>query len=162
MRRAWATQVHCAQFVPLSVLAVLLLWISPDPIRGTGNKYVYAYNDPLSKVDPSGLLVYVEQMNPSMAAWFASEMNRPDPLVWAESGGMQGVQVGAMQVGEAAYLSGVALASESGNEEAEDAPRLQRCQAAANTDAGQHAQQAQNLQVDSSAGAAKSTAQGTG
>jgi lysozyme len=30
-------------------------WISPDPVRGTGNKYVYADNNPLSKVDPYGL-----------------------------------------------------------------------------------------------------------
>ncbi len=30
-------------------------WISPDPTRGTGNKYVYADNNPLSKVDLYGL-----------------------------------------------------------------------------------------------------------
>ncbi|MGH9498021.1 MAG: RHS repeat-associated core domain-containing protein [Terriglobales bacterium] len=30
-------------------------WISPDPMRGTGNKYVYANNNPLSMVDPYGL-----------------------------------------------------------------------------------------------------------
>ena len=30
-------------------------WISPDPMRGTGNKYVYADNNPLSKVDVYGL-----------------------------------------------------------------------------------------------------------
>jgi RHS repeat-associated protein len=30
-------------------------WISPDPTRGSGNKYVYADNNPLSKVDPYGL-----------------------------------------------------------------------------------------------------------
>lgn len=30
-------------------------WISPDPTRGVGNKYVYADNDPLSKVDIYGL-----------------------------------------------------------------------------------------------------------
>jgi RHS repeat-associated protein len=31
-------------------------WISPDPLRGTGNKYAYADNNPLSKVDLGGLL----------------------------------------------------------------------------------------------------------
>jgi RHS repeat-associated protein len=31
-------------------------WVSPDPTRGTGNKYVYADNNPLSKVDLYGLL----------------------------------------------------------------------------------------------------------
>jgi RHS repeat-associated protein len=30
-------------------------WISPDPASGTGNKYVYANNNPLSYVDPYGL-----------------------------------------------------------------------------------------------------------
>ena len=29
-------------------------WISPDPTSGTGNKYVYADNNPLSKVDIYG------------------------------------------------------------------------------------------------------------
>ncbi len=31
-------------------------WISPDPLRGVGNKYVYADNNPLSEVDLGGLL----------------------------------------------------------------------------------------------------------
>ncbi len=30
-------------------------WVSPDPMRGTGNKYVYANNNPLSNVDVYGL-----------------------------------------------------------------------------------------------------------
>jgi RHS repeat-associated protein len=30
-------------------------WVSPDPMGGTGNKYVYADNNPLSYVDPYGL-----------------------------------------------------------------------------------------------------------
>jgi RHS repeat-associated protein len=30
-------------------------WTSPDPMRGTGNKYVYADNNPLSKVDIYGM-----------------------------------------------------------------------------------------------------------
>jgi len=30
-------------------------WTSPDPMRGTGNKYVYADNNPLSEVDLYGL-----------------------------------------------------------------------------------------------------------
>ncbi|GEM_PF-3412823 len=35
-------------------------WVSPDPMRGTGNKYVYADNNPLSKVDIYGLLsIYI-------------------------------------------------------------------------------------------------------
>jgi len=31
-------------------------WISPDPMRGTGNKYVYADNNPLSEIDLLGLV----------------------------------------------------------------------------------------------------------
>jgi RHS repeat-associated protein len=31
-------------------------WISPDPMPGTGNKYAYADNNPLSKVDLNGFL----------------------------------------------------------------------------------------------------------
>jgi RHS repeat-associated protein len=34
-------------------------WVSPDPMRGTGNKYVYADNNPLSKVDLQGLVAVV-------------------------------------------------------------------------------------------------------
>ncbi len=34
-------------------------WTSPDPMRGTGNKYVYADNNPLSKVDLYGLFAIV-------------------------------------------------------------------------------------------------------
>ena len=30
-------------------------WVSPDPTSGTGNKYVYADNNPLSNVDVYGL-----------------------------------------------------------------------------------------------------------
>jgi len=30
-------------------------WISPDPLAGTGNKYMYANNNPLSQVDLGGL-----------------------------------------------------------------------------------------------------------
>jgi RHS repeat-associated protein len=41
-------------------------WVSPDPIPGTGNKYVYADNNPLSKVDPYGLMsVVVDEMETS-------------------------------------------------------------------------------------------------
>jgi RHS repeat-associated protein len=36
-------------------------WVSPDPVRGTGNKYVYADNNPLSTVDIYGL--YTVSMN---------------------------------------------------------------------------------------------------
>ncbi len=32
-------------------------WITPDPMRGTGNKYAYVGNNPLSRVDPMGLYV---------------------------------------------------------------------------------------------------------
>ena len=44
-------------------------WVSPDPMRGTGNKYVYADNNPLSKVDIYGLWTTVGTMNrlPGMA-----------------------------------------------------------------------------------------------
>jgi RHS repeat-associated protein len=34
-------------------------WVSPDPTSGTGNKYVYADNNPLSNVDVYGLLAIV-------------------------------------------------------------------------------------------------------
>ncbi len=38
-------------------------WISPDPVRGTGNKYVYANNNPLSNVDAYGLETYSLTIN---------------------------------------------------------------------------------------------------
>lgn len=38
-------------------------WISPDPMPGTGNKYVYADNNPLSKVDLLGLIVMFSEEN---------------------------------------------------------------------------------------------------
>jgi RHS repeat-associated protein len=33
-------------------------WVSPDPMPGTGNKYVYADNNPLSNIDLYGLLTF--------------------------------------------------------------------------------------------------------
>jgi RHS repeat-associated protein len=37
-------------------------WVSPDPMRGTGNKYVYANNNPLSNVDVYGLYSIVAEV----------------------------------------------------------------------------------------------------
>jgi RHS repeat-associated protein len=34
-------------------------WVSPDPMRGSGNKYVYADNNPFSKVDLYGMYAVV-------------------------------------------------------------------------------------------------------
>jgi RHS repeat-associated protein len=40
-------------------------WISPDPMRGTGNKYAYADNNPLSRVDLFGLIAALFLANQS-------------------------------------------------------------------------------------------------
>jgi RHS repeat-associated protein len=45
-------------------------WISPDPMRGTGNKYVYAGNNPLSNVDLQGLLSITIDGGPELAGQF--------------------------------------------------------------------------------------------
>jgi RHS repeat-associated protein len=119
-------------------------WISPDPVRGTGNKYVYANNNPLSNVDPYGLVTSVETMNPEFAAWFKAEENRPDPLIVAERGDPASMQVGTLNVAKDQYLHNLEVAAESGNQEVENPPRLQRAQAQASQDQGQPAQQAQN------------------
>jgi len=54
-------------------------WTSPDPMRGTGNKYVYADNNPLSKVDIYGMYtVSIEGIDTSVdgtldAVWVEGE-----------------------------------------------------------------------------------------
>jgi RHS repeat-associated protein len=78
-------------------------WISPDPVRGTGNKYVYADNNPLSKVDPYGL----EAIDVGFQLWFDSEMNRGDPLEASESHPPQSVQTPGIAESEIAYLDRV-------------------------------------------------------
>lgn len=117
-------------------------WVSPDPMRGTGNKYVYADNNPLSKVDIFGLFVLQEQMDPSSQAFFDSEMNQGDPLL--ESHGPGSAQIGGIvAAGESAYLARVDSAFE-GDVSLETPPVLQRQQADDSAKAGQGAQEAQN------------------
>ena len=117
-------------------------WVSPDPMRGTGNKYVYADNNPLSKVDLYGLIAYQEQMDPAMQAWFESEENRPDPLLESHApwSGQTGGSV--FGLGENAYLAQVDFAFESIS--TDDPPRLQLAQAVQSQTQGQPAQEAQN------------------
>ncbi|MFZ1129486.1 MAG: RHS repeat-associated core domain-containing protein [Terriglobales bacterium] len=77
-------------------------WISPDPMRGTGNKYAYADNDPLSKIDLGGLLPDCLGCA-EMQAWFDSEINRPDPLEESESHAPYASQSEGMASGLSAY-----------------------------------------------------------
>jgi RHS repeat-associated protein len=118
-------------------------WVSPDPMRGSGNKYAYADNNPLSKLDPYGLWVYQPPMDPTFQAWFDSEMNRPDPLLESHApwSGQTGAE--AFDVSENAYLASVDSAFES-DVSLETPPVLQREQAAQEQHEGQPAQQAQN------------------
>jgi RHS repeat-associated protein len=122
-------------------------WVSPDPMRGTGNKYVYADNNPLSKVDIYGLFTTAMIIDPAMLAWFDSEMNQPDPLVQSESHGPQSGQTGAFAVSEDAYLTRVDFAFEAAASE-ETPPVLQRAQAAHEKALGEP--EAQNRQPDGS------------
>jgi RHS repeat-associated protein len=63
-------------------------WISPDPMRGTGNKYAYADNNPLSKVDILGLFsagfygftIFDDDDNPFDAALSAFYYSESGPV----------------------------------------------------------------------------------
>jgi RHS repeat-associated protein len=111
-------------------------WISPDPIRGTGNKYVYANNNPLSTVDLFGLFGY--QYNSADVAVGIDWGEWADPP--SESHGPQTVQTdGQFQFGGGS--SGGAGAS--GSSSSAQTPEQMQAQASANTTAGQPAQQAQ-------------------
>jgi len=68
-------------------------WISPDPMRGTGNKYVYADNNPLSKVDLYGLYGY--QYNPGNNPSTGDETEGAVGIEWPESHEPQSVQTGS-------------------------------------------------------------------
>ena len=118
-------------------------WISPDPTRDTGNKYVYADNNPLSNVDLYGLYSVAQGMEATVQTWIASELSQPDPLL--ESHGMSAVQTGseAFGVSEDAYLARVDSASEE-DVSVEDPPRLQRAIAEDADAKGQPVQEAQN------------------
>jgi RHS repeat-associated protein len=118
-------------------------WISPDPMRGTGNKYVYADNNPLSKVDVYGLIASQQQMDPGMQAWFDYESNRPDPLLESRASSNWQTGAGAFAASENAYLSQVSFAF-GADISVEDPPRLLRAQAKRAQTQGQPAQEAQN------------------
>jgi RHS repeat-associated protein len=68
-------------------------WVSPDPTQGTGNKYVYADNNPLSNVDVYGLETMSIMMN-------GLEVGTTDPtemmvaIVLSESHGPASSQTG--------------------------------------------------------------------
>jgi RHS repeat-associated protein len=120
-------------------------WVSADPVRGTGNKYVYADNNPLSNVDVYGLFTSAgTPVDPDMLAWLNAEMNKPDPLIVAERGDPISMQVGTLMVSvqEDRYLHNFQVAVESGNQEVINPPRLQRAKTEAAQNAGQP--QAQN------------------
>jgi len=119
-------------------------WISPDPMRGTGNKYVYADNNPLNEVDLYGLIGYMRPMVGLAAAqeWIASELEQPDPLAQTESHASSSMQTGGIALAEAAYLARVDLAFEAAASE-ETPPRLQHAQAVNAQAQGQPVQEAQ-------------------
>jgi RHS repeat-associated protein len=109
-------------------------WVSPDPMRGTGNKYVYADNNPLSNVDLYGLFTYVGTIDPNLQAWIDSELNRPDPLSESRGPGSGQNGPGVFGVSENAYLDRVDFAFEA-DVSVETPPVLQRNQAAAQNQA---------------------------
>jgi RHS repeat-associated protein len=109
-------------------------WISPDPTPGTGNKYVYADNNPLSKVDPYGL----EAIDVGFQLWFDSEMNREDPLEESESHPPQSAQTPGISGSEIAYLDRVDEAFAATPQD------QQKAQAKEEAKKGQPEQEAQN------------------
>jgi RHS repeat-associated protein len=118
-------------------------WVSPDPRRGTGNKYVYADNNPLSNVDLYGLYTTVGTVNAGFQAWLNAELAQVDPLL--ESRGPTSMVTGAAVFGasENAYLARVDSAFE-GDISVETPPVLQYKQAQAAQIQGQQALEAQN------------------
>jgi RHS repeat-associated protein len=72
-------------------------WVSPDPMRGTGNKYVYADNNPLSKVDLYGLFPSNEGVDYSADDGISSDPSS-EPL-YQESHPPVSVQTGG-QIGQ--------------------------------------------------------------
>jgi len=68
-------------------------WTSPDPMRGTGNKYVYADNNPLSKVDLYGLFPSNEGVDYTGDDGISSDPSS-EPLYQQESHPPVSVQTG--------------------------------------------------------------------
>jgi RHS repeat-associated protein len=110
-------------------------WVSPDPMRGTGNKYVYADNNPLSKVDIYGMYtVSIEGIDTSVdgaieAAAFSI----------AESHPTFAVQVGSQAT--TTHSSG----NDSSSSSTQTASGQQQAQAQAAQNQGQAVQEAQDL-----------------
>ena len=69
-------------------------WISPDPVRGTGNKYVYADNNPLSNVDVYGLFSSVIGGD-NGGGGMSSDSEAPDFATLPESSPPTPAQAGA-------------------------------------------------------------------
>ena len=111
-------------------------WVSPDPMRGTGNKYVYADNNPLSKVDIYGLQAHLlDKFDFGFAEWESNGSIDPGEVTSAESAPVQGAQTNATP-----------NTSQDNDVVAEvETPQVtQLKEADANTKAGQGAQPAQN------------------
>ena len=121
-------------------------WVSPDPMRGTGNKYVYADNNPLSKVDVYGLSPETQPMDPGFQAWFEAEENAGDPALESRGPGASQTGSGAFGVQENEYLSNVDVANQARESDVstEDPAKRQAKEAAAEQDNGQPAQETQN------------------
>jgi RHS repeat-associated protein len=107
-------------------------WISPDPTRGTGNKYVYAANNPLRYVDPYGLWIndafLPEGANMDLGGEGENELAESHPFVSAQTGG----QVKASSSGNSSSSSTQTPAAH------------QEAQKDASAKAGEPAKQAQN------------------
>jgi RHS repeat-associated protein len=110
-------------------------WVSPDPMRGTGNKYVYADNNPLSKVDIYGMYtVSIEGIDTSVdgaieAAAFSIAESHP---------------TFAVQVGSQATTT-QSSGNDSSSSSTQTASGQQQAQAQASQTKGQQVLEAQNL-----------------
>lgn len=125
-------------------------WISPDPMHGTGNKYAYGGNNPLSKIDLYGL--YAMEINgifvSSNDVWLTGGLDAESHAsVWKQLGGNPDRQIDLPDVDWSAFRHGDYIGGEPQTPE-----QQQKKQADNNTDAGQHAKEEQKEDEKKSTG----------